>query len=252
MVYTPLATGATAAALLVGAYLYFEIGAFASPQVPRTLFNEKKLGWGLIAGLAVGSPLSVVLIVLFSSFEGGYLVSVLLEIVLLVGLTELAQWLLLRSVYFGTDRSGPFYALALRSGIAAILILAAVTRYFGGPSVDVLGAGLVVSQAIAILSVEVAGGLLSIPAPPNSRRVGGGPLSGGLIGGVGFFLLGLGLFLGSEFGIAAAALAALGGLFVYQRLRRPTLSRIKPPEPPEESKEDPTPESGSGFGRTDR
>jgi hypothetical protein len=252
MVYTPLATGATAAALLIGAYLYFEIGAFAEPQVPRTLFNERKLGWALIAGLAVGSPLSVVLLVLFDSFAGGYVVSVVFELAVLVALAELAQWLLLRSVYFGSDHSGPFYALALRAGMAGILILAAVTRYFGGLSVDAAGAALVLTQAVAILAVQVASGILSLPASSGSRRVGGSPLSGGLLGGFGFFLLGLGLYFGSEFGIAAAALAAVGSFYVYRRLRRPTLGRVRPPPGPDDDPSGAVDAAKSGFGRTDR
>lgn len=251
MVYTPLATGATVGAILIGAYLYFEVGAFAAPQVPRSLFDERKLGWSLIAGLGVGSPLSVLLLLLFNSYAGGFLVSVIFEVALLVGFTELAQWLLLRSVYFGSDRSGPFYVMGMRSGIAGILVLAAVTRYFGGPSLDVPGVVWVLVQGVAILAVEVACGLLALPAPEGSRRIGGGPLSGGLVGGFGFFLIGSGLLFGSEFGIAAAALAAGGAAFVYRRARV-LLRRVKPPALPGDADADSATDAGSGFGRTDR
>ncbi|MCI4368457.1 MAG: hypothetical protein L3K09_02695, partial [Thermoplasmata archaeon] len=172
----------------------------------------------------------------------------LASLFILVAATELAQWLLLRTVYFGTGRSSPFYALAFRSGVAGILILALASQVLAGGILTVTSIALLAAQITAILAVEVSGSLLSLPAAAGSGRTGGGPLPGALVGALGFFLLAFGSFLGGGVGVLSALVATLGGVVVYRRLRQPILSRTRPPAaPPGESERPATP-----FGRTDR
>ncbi|MCI4367653.1 MAG: hypothetical protein L3K08_07875 [Thermoplasmata archaeon] len=200
-------------------------------------------------GLFVGVVLAIAYLLFLSSMAGGFVLAGLVEVAVLIGGTETAQWLLLRSVYFGTGTAGPFYALGFRAGIAGILILATVAQYLAGSTIALLGLVLVLVQGAAILTLEVGGALLSLRASGGSGRVGGGPVSGAIVGGVGFYFIGIGLFLGTIPGIIAAAAVAAGMAAVYRRLRDPILARVKPP--PEKVTEEAT-DPVSTFGRTDR
>lgn len=247
MVYNALYLGGFVGVLLSGAFVYWEIGKFAAPQVPRSLFDERKEMFAYTAGLFVGVPLAFAFLLFLSSMTAGFVLDGAIEVVVLVGGTELAQGLLLRSLYFGATEAGPFYALGLRAGVGGILILAAVAGYLGGPTITPFGVALVAVQSFALLFLEVAGGLLSLRAPRGSSRVGGGPFSGALVSAVAFYFLGLGAFLGPEPGLLAAAVVAIGMGWVYLRLRDPILRRVKPPALlADEGGPEPA------FGRTDR
>ena len=110
------------------------------------------------------------------------------------------------------------------------------------------GVALAALEAAAVVGLQVAGALLSIRPKPGSGRTSGGPLSGALFSGFGFFLLGLGPLGGEVSAFLAAGIALAGAVLVYRRLRS-TLSTISPPSagPPLESAE--TPET---YGRTQR
>ena len=249
MVVNALYVGGFVGVALSGAYLYWEIGKFAAPQVPRSLFDERKEVIAYTAGLFLGVPLTVLLLVFYGSLVGGYLLSALAELAVLVAGLELAQWGILRLAYFRSDGSGPFYALGLRAGIGGILILGTVAEYAGSSSLSATGIALTAAQSVALLVLQVGGALLSLPAAANTGRLGRSAYSGALFGGVGLFLVGLAMSLGSFDGIAAAALAAIGGGFVYVRLRDPILKRVRPPPLRTEGR---TEEERKGFGRTDR
>src|SRR5579871_1528919 len=226
MVYSPLAVGGFIGVLISGAFVYWEVGRYATPQVPRTRFNEPRALWAYTAGLFVGIPLAV----LFRLYEiavgsGSLLFSGLIDIALLVAATEVAQFVLARSRYFGVQDATPFYALSFRAAIAGILIIAVVA---GGLETSFSGPGLAVlaSQSLALLAIEVTGSLQSIPRSPVARQAGGGPLPGALVGAASFVVLALGYGVG-PWGEVAAALLVIGGLVPsYRRLRRRTLDQV--------------------------
>ncbi|HTZ61843.1 MAG TPA: hypothetical protein VMC82_04310 [Thermoplasmata archaeon] len=249
-----LSIGAVVGVLLSGGYIYVEIGRFATPQVPETLFDERREVFAYTAGLFVGIPLAIAFLLLLASMANGALPGALIFLAALVGGTELAQWALLRSHYWGGGASGPFYALGYRSGIAGIFALALVAQYLDGGSVAWDGVLLVLLESFAVLVLEVAGALLSLPPSEASGRKGGGPIPGAVFGAVGFFVLGIGALSGiagpeAEATAFAAALVALaGGALVYRRLR-PLLAEIPAPSvglPPPPRSTTPL------FGRTDR
>jgi hypothetical protein len=234
--------------LLTGAFLYWEIGRYAEPQVPRSLFDERKLLIGYTVGLFGGVALSIPLGLFFTSLLGGSLSFALVGLVLLVGGMELAQRLFLGTTYFGHGDAGAFYALAFRAGASAILILTVVSLYLGGPSLDPLGFASTLLLCGAILVLEVAGALLALQLPAPRTGSTGGPLSSGLVTGVGFFLLGVGLIYGPWVTFVVALLVLAIGVRTYGRLRTPILSSVPPPKGPDEE----TPTTPSPFGRTDR
>ena len=250
MVQSALYLGGIVGVLLSGGFVYWEIGKFATPQVPRSLFDERKEMFAYTAGLFVGVPLAFVLLLFLNSMNGGFVLAGALEDAILIGGFEVAQWLLLRSVYFGTGTAGPFYALGFRAGIAGILVLAINAQYLGGPNLAVLGVGVVLAQSAAILALGVAGALLSLRAARGSQRLGGGPLSGAIVGAVGYYFLGLGAFLGGGPALVAAGVVAVGMWSVYVRLRNPILGRVRPP--PEASTGVAEGAEAPAFGRTDR
>jgi hypothetical protein len=230
MVYSPLAIGGFIGVLISGAFIYWEVGRYATPQVPRSRFNEPKALWGYTAGLFVGVPLAIVFRLYQVAVGGGSLIfSGLIDIALLVAATEIAQLVLARSRYFGVQESTPFYALSFRSGIAGILIVADVSGIlavgFGWDGLAVMAA-----QSGALLAIEVTGSLQSIPRSPLARQAGGGPFPGALLGVAAFVVLGLGYALGSEGEVAAAVLVIAGLVPAYQRLRRRTLDQVIDPE----------------------
>jgi hypothetical protein len=50
MVYSPLAVGGFIGVLISGAFVYWEVGRYAAPQVPRSRFNEPRALWAYTAG----------------------------------------------------------------------------------------------------------------------------------------------------------------------------------------------------------
>lgn len=242
----PLSLGALVGVALSGGFVWWEVGRYAIPQVPTTLFDERRELFAYTAGLFVGIPFALAYVLFVLSMQNLALVSAALFLALLVGGTELAQWGLLRTRFWGVGESGPFYALGYRAAIGGIIALALVTEYFSGATPGPEGIALAVVEAVAVVALEVAGALLSMRARPGSDRVGGGPAAGAIFGAVGFFLLGLGATGGVITGFLGALVALLGALLVYRRLR-PTLGTIPPPGsgPPTSTPRD------RAFGRTD-
>ncbi len=248
-----LSLGALVGVLLSGGYVYAEIGRYATPQVPETLFDERREVFAYTAGLFVGIPLAVAFLLFLASMANGALLGAAIFLAGLVVGTEVAQWALLRTRYWGTGESGPFYALGYRAGIAGIFALALVAQYLAGPTVTWDGVVLVLLESVAVLALGVAGALLSLPPSETAGRSGGGPIPGAVFTAVGFFVLGIGALSGTATPSAeavtygAAFVALIGGLLVYHRVR-PILATIPPPSaglPP------PTREVPPAFGRTD-
>ncbi len=253
MVDVGLAIGGVVGVALSAGFIMIEVGNFATPQVPETLFEERREIFAYTAGLFVGIPLVLILLIYLASMANGAFLGAILWLVVLVALTEATQWALLRSRYWGHGDSGPFYALGYRAGLSGIFGLAIVAQYLASGSLTIAGVALALLQASAILALEVAGALLSVPATPGSGRRRGGPVAGGLFSAVGLFLIGLGPLAGpttatgEPVAFAAALLALLGGILVYRRLR-PILSSITAPG----GGPGPLPSDASSYGRTDR
>jgi hypothetical protein len=253
MVDLSLSIGGLVGVLLSGGYVYVEIGRFATPQVPETLFDERREVFAYTAGLFVGVPLAIAFLFFLDSMANGALPGAFIFLAILVGGTEVAQWGLLRASYWRMGESGPFYALGYRAGIGGIFGLAVVAQYLASPALTWDGVTLVIVEAVAILTLEVAGALLSLTPSESAGRKGGGPLQGAIFGVFGFFILGLGALSnvgtpgGEEVAYGAALVALLGGLLVYRRLR-PLLTVIPPPSaggvPPPRA-------LPSTYGRTD-
>jgi hypothetical protein len=219
MVLPSLSIGAAVGVILSAGFVYVEVGRYATPQVPVTLFEERREIFGYTAGLFVGIPFAVVYILYVLAMDNGALPGALLFLAILVGGTELAQWAVLRSRYWGRGSSGPFYALGFRAAIGGIISLAIVAEYLGGPSLRWDGVVLVVLQSLALVALEVTGALFSLPPGGAEGRTGGGPLPAGIFAAVGFFLLGIGPLAGEAGSFGGAALTLLGSLFLYRRLR---------------------------------
>lgn len=254
MVDLSLSLGAVVGVLLSGGFVYAEVGRYATPQVPETLFDERREVFAYTAGLFVGIPLAIAFLFFLTSMANAALPGALIFLAALVGGTEVAQWALLRAHYWGTGESGPFYALGYRAGIGGIFALTIVAQYLAGPTITWDGVILSLLESVAVLALEVAGALLSLPPSPTAGRTRGGPVPGGVFEAVGFFVLGVGSLSGvatlgaEEVAYAAALVALLGGLLVYRRLR-PLLAAIPAPgagAPPLPRAVPPT------YGRTDR
>ncbi|MGD0251040.1 MAG: hypothetical protein ABSB97_09195, partial [Thermoplasmata archaeon] len=171
----PLSLGALVGVLLSGGFVWWEVGRYATPQVPATLFDERRELFAYTAGLFVGVPLAITFVLFFDSMANGALIGALLFLGLLVVGAEVAQWALLRTRFWGPGESGPFYALGYRAAIGGIVALALVSQYFSLSSPTVDGIALVVLESVAVVALEVAGALLSVRARPGSGRTGGGP-----------------------------------------------------------------------------
>ncbi|MHB8351702.1 MAG: hypothetical protein ACYDFT_03285, partial [Thermoplasmata archaeon] len=139
MVDAALSIGGLAGVGLSGLFVYWQIGKYAAPQVPRSLFDERKVFLAYTVGLFAGIPLALFLLFFLDAFLVGAAVAAAIDLALLVIGSEVAQWAVLRSLYFGTGESGAFYALALRAGISGLLVLALVTQYFSAGPVGALG-----------------------------------------------------------------------------------------------------------------
>jgi hypothetical protein len=246
MVVPSLSIGAVVGVILSAGFVYVEVGRYATPQVPVTLFDERREIFAYTAGLFVGVPFAVLFILYALSMANGALPGALLFLLLLVGGIELAQWALLRSRYWGRTPAAPFYALGFRAAIGGIISLAIVAQYLGGPSVGWDGVLLVLLQSGAVVTLEFTGGLFSLPPGGPEGRTGGGPLPAGVFAAVGFFLIGLGPLTGEAGSFGGAGLTLLGALFLYRRFRLrlaliPAPGAVPTPEPLKE---------GSTYGRT--
>lgn len=248
MVVASLTLGAVVGVILSGAFLYFEVGRFAEPQVPVTLFDERKELFAYTAGLFVGIPLAIAFTLFQLSMGNAALLSALLFLGLLVGGDELAQWRLLRTKYWGAEPARPFYALGFRAAVGGIISLAIVSQYLSNPTITIDGTALVLLESLAVVALQVAGSFLSLPASGSGDRIGGSAFAGALFSGVGFFLLGLGYLGGETTGYVGALVALLGAALVYRRLR-PTLASV--PAPSAGPKPLP-PEGPLAYGRTAR
>jgi hypothetical protein len=251
VVQLALTLGAVAGVVLSAGYVWWEVGRYAAPQVPESRFDERKEMFAYTAGLFAGIPLAALLLLLLSALPAGLIGLVAIDLALLIGGTELGQWLLLRSVYFGSDGSGPFYAVGFRAGLAGILILAVVAQVLASPSLSATTLAVALVQSVAILALQVTGAILSLRSRLEGGASRGGPAAGAMVTGFGFFLLALGPAFGSSGGVAAAAIVALVGAMMYRRIGRATLDRVRPtgltlPGDDEE------PGERSPFGRTDR
>ncbi|MGP8078313.1 MAG: hypothetical protein ACLQD8_06870 [Thermoplasmata archaeon] len=249
MVDLPLTVGALVGILLSGGFVYWEVGRFAEPQVPVTLFDERREIFAYTAGLFVGVPLAVAYVLyLYELTTFHALLGAVALLVALVAATEIAQILLLRS-RFWAGSARPFYALGFRAAIGGILSLAAiVAAYLFGSIAPGWPLATVAVSAVALVALEVAGALLSLRSDPSTRRGGGSPWSGALVGGIGFFLLGLAQLDRGPEGLAAAVVALFGATVVYYRLR-PLLDRVGVAAPgPAPSR----PDGPSAYGRTER
>ena len=248
MVVASLTLGAVVGVLLSGAFLYIEVGRYAEPQVPVTLFDERKELFAYTAGLFVGIPLAIAFILFQVSMGSGALISALVFLALLVGGDEVAQWALLRTQYWGREPARPFYALGFRAAIGGIISLAVVSQYLSNPTISVDGTALVLLESLAIVALQVSGSFLSLPPSAPGERVGGGVVAGALFSAVGFFLLGLGYLGGEATGFGGALVALFGAVLVYRRLR-PALARVPAPSAGPKPL---VPEGPLAYGRTTR
>ena len=246
MVVASLSIGAVVGVLLSGGFVWWEVGRYAVPQVPVTLFDERKELFAYTAGLFVGVPLALAAILYLLSLATGAWPGALLVLGALVVSTEVAQWALLRTRFWGRSASGPFYALGYRAAIGGIIALALVAQYLGNPVVTVTGVLAVLVEASAVVALEVAGALLSFRGGFPGAPARGGPIPGAIFGLFGFFLIGFGNVAGELGTFAGGLLALFGGVLVYRRLR-PMLATIPAPGasgPP------PGPRADSAYRRT--
>ncbi len=243
-----LTLAAAVGILLSGGFVWWEVGRFATPQVPVTRFDERKELFAYTAGLFVGVPLAIAYLLFVISLANDALVGALVFLALLIAGTEAAQWALARTRYWGSDRSVPFYAVGFRAAIGGIVTLAVLAQYLGVGPISADALALALFESVTIVALEVAGAMLSLRPGPATTRRSGGPLSGALVGAVGFFLLGLGSVAGEVAAFAGTAVAFLGAILVYRRLR-PLLEEVPPPSA---GPKPPPGEAPSPFGRTDR
>ena len=228
MVVASLTLGGIVGVVLSGGFLWWEVGRYASPQVPVTLFDERKVLAAYTVGLFVGVPLAAAYVLLTISVANGALLGGALFLAGLVGGTEVAQLLVVRSGYWGSTPAAPFYAVSLRTGVGGILALAAVASYFAAaPSPTVVGVAVALLTAVALVALEVAGSYLSFRARGRPSPTGG-PWAGALFGAVAFFLLGVGPTAGALGAIAAPLVVLLGATLAF-RGRRHLLADVPPP-----------------------
>jgi hypothetical protein len=247
MVVASLSLGALVGVVLSGAFLWAEVGRYAAPQVPVTVFDERKVLAAYTVGLFVGVPLAAAYVLLVASVSNGALPGTLLFLGGLVGGTEVAQRLAGRSKYWGTTAAVPFYLVSLRAGVGGILALTAVAAYLGSVAVPTaLGTGASLLAAGALVALEVAGGLLSFRPPGVAGARLGGPWAGAVFGAVAFFLLAVGPTAGVAGTVLAPAVVLGGAAFAY-RGRRGVLAEVPPPTGPAP---EPAATGPPSYGRT--
>ncbi len=251
MVSGAVAIGGFVGVLLSGAFVYWEVGRFAAPQVPQSLFDERRELFAYTAGLFVGVPIAFVYLLLTVAAANGALVAANVDLAILVAATEVAAWALQRSRYFGRGEATPLYALGFRSAVGGIVVVAAVAGYLGGPTLSALGLAAMATQSLALVALQVGGALLSIPRAVWAPSARGGPLSGAAVGAAAYGVLVLGSTLGPEGAIAAALLILAGETGAYRRLRRRILDPRLASAEGAGGEGVPAGERG-GFRRTDR
>ncbi|HTT25507.1 MAG TPA: hypothetical protein VMH90_00900 [Thermoplasmata archaeon] len=250
MVNAALSIGAATGVLLSAGFVYWEVGRYAAPQVPESRFDERKEILAYTAGLFAGIPFVIPLLFLFQSIPLLEIGGIALYLGALVGGTEIAQWLLLRSRYFGGDGAGPFYALGFRAGMGGILALALMTQYFALPTLEVPGLLAVLAACFGIVLLEGVGAILALPRRPVEPGRRGGPWSALPLEAVGFFMIGYTAGFGSWTGVAGGAVVAVGAAMLYRSLAPESLARVSLTgrEPSDASAD----EAERPFGRTDR
>ncbi len=247
MVVLSLTLGAVAGVLLSTGFVWVEVGRYAAPQVPVTLFDERKVLAAYTVGLFAGIPLAAAYLLLLVSVANAALPGAALFLGGLVVGAEAGQLLLTRSKYWGASTALPFYVVSFRAGIGGILALAAVALYLGGTTtVTALGLGSAIATAVALVGLEVTGALVSLRPVGLAAARAGGPVAGGLFAVVAFFLLALGPVAGPG-GSLAAAIVVLAGSALAYRGRRRLLAEVPPPTGPAPPTDAALPRA---FGRT--
>lgn len=225
----PVTLGAFVGVLISAGFVFVEVGRYATPQVPQTLFDERKELYSYTAGLFIGAGLAFLFFLLEASTLAGGFVGFLVSLALLLLFLELGQWLLARSVYFGNDATVPFYVVGYRAGAGGLLGLLVAAEYLAGASLTVLGFVAVVLEALALLLLLEAAGIQSTPTGPRDARRPGALGRGVLLEAVGFVLLALGP-TGGDLGTLLAAVAVAGGSAgLYLSRRDEVLGRVRPP-----------------------
>ncbi len=222
-----LEVGGFLGVLLSAGYVYLEIGKFATPQVPTSRFNESKALAAYIVGLFVGIPLALVWIFFEVSVAGGNAISAIIDVVLLAVGGQLAQTVLLRTHFFGFTPADPFYALAMRAGIGGLLTLGTVAEYLGG-TVTPLGIALAATQSVALVLIQVTGGLRDLLPVPTASSVPRQRLASLFLVVVLYLLTALGEYYGTLYGLVGAALAIAGAAFLYWDARPTVLAPTRP------------------------
>jgi hypothetical protein len=238
-----LEIGGILGVILSAGFVYFELGKFATPQVPKTRFDESKAIVAYVVGLFVGIPLALVWIFFEIAVASGGWISAIIDVCLLVIGGEIAQTAILRTHFFGFTPADPFYALAARAGIGGLLIVGTVAEYLAGRT-TLLGDALVVTQSFALLLIPVTGGLRALLPVPTASSVIRQRVSSFFLLVVLYLLTALGGFYGTAYGIAGAALAIGGSVFLYWDARPTVLAPPRPKAPAST-----TPSSGSRFDR---
>jgi len=229
VVVASLAVGGGVGIVLSGAFLWLEVGRYAAPQVPVTVFDERKVFAAYTVGLFVGVPIAVAYYLLVYSLVSGGLFGTALGLVGVVAGAELAQRYLVRSRYWGGRADVPFHAVSLRAGIGGILALTVVALYLGTPgTLTALGVVTAVLTAVALVALEVAGGLLSLRYQGSNVSRVGGPVPSAVFSAVAFFLLGIGSVAGLTGALGAPIVVLAGSLLAY-RGRRAILADVPPP-----------------------
>jgi hypothetical protein len=247
MVNTALSIGGLAGVLLSGGFIYWQIGRYAAPQVPETLFDERRLFIAYAVGLFVGAPLVFPFLFYLAALRNGALDVALLDLFLLLVGTELAAFLLRRARYFGQDAAGPFYALGMRTGAAGILTVALVTGAFSAGTPALAEIPVVFAQAVAVVAVSTSAGYLAVRLPERRGLLAGSPVGAAFFAVFGYALIGGAEVLDPATGLASALLAIAGSTWVIFRLRDTVLGRIPPP-----SGVAPKPAGTSAYGRVGR
>ena len=222
-----LEIGGFVGVVISGAYVYFEVGRFAAPQVPTSRFNESKALAAYIVGLFIGIPLALVWIFFEISVASGSAISALIDVVLLVVAGEIAQTAMLRTRFFGFTPADPFYALTLRAGIGGLLALGTVAEYLNGKTAP-LGIALALTQSVALVLIQVTGGLRALLPVPTASSVLRQRLSSIFLQLVLYVLVALGEYYGAFYGLVGAGLAIAGAAYLYWDAR-PTV--LAPPRP---------------------
>ena len=240
--------GAVAGVVASAGFVYVEIGRYAAPQVPRSLFDERRTFFGYTAGLFVGIVLLTAFLLFTTSlFVGGGLGAILF-LAILVATLEIGQYLIGRSVYFGSDTALPFYVVSYRAGAAGLLGIGVVSDYLVAGSYSVVGLVANLILALAFVLLLAAAGIQSTPSGPRDARRPGSFGRGLLLELLGFLLVGLGP-LGGDVGVLTAAVAVAGGSAgLYLRRRDEVFGAVRPPAA---GAPDDRPPVGR-FGRRDR